>query len=84
MIYNLKLKRLLCNSEHFVVNGVPLFCRNLPDELMAVPPAVFLDMGYPLARQLSGNMMNIPVVGSILGGMLTVSCVLRDEVGLFP
>jgi hypothetical protein len=54
---------------------VPLFCSNLPDELMAIPPAVFLDMGYPLARQLSGNMMNRPVVGSILGGMLTVSCV---------
>jgi len=79
MLYNLQTKRLLCSPELFCVNGVPLFADiDDKDELMVVPPEVFCRMKYRAAQQLAGNMMNIPVVGSVVGMLLlcTATCTM--------
>jgi hypothetical protein len=69
-MYHLLLKRPLLPVEHFAVNGVPLFLQDCDEDLIAVPQGVFLSMTPSCARALSGNMMNIPVVGSIIAAVL--------------
>ena len=76
MLYNFTLKRFLCGPEHFCVNGVPLFA-DIDDDLMVVPPEMLLKLPIRRARQLSGNMMSIPVVGSVLGMLLL--CTMPQE-----
>eukprot|EP00969_Alexandrium_andersonii_P318295 14059720-Alexandrium_andersonii.AAC.1 len=65
VMYHFGLKRMLVGAEAFAVNGVPVFA-DIPDELACVPPEVFCKMAFPVAKRLSGNMMNIPVVGSVI------------------
>ena len=76
MLYNFTLKRFLCGPEHFCVNGVPLFA-DIDDDLMVVPPEMLLKLPIRRARQLSGSMMFIPVVGSVLGMLLL--CTMPQE-----
>ena len=69
MMWNFEKSKLLLGPEHFVVNGVPLVCGR-PEVYMAVDPNVFIDMPYRRAAQMSGNMMLIAVVGTVLGAIL--------------
>ena len=69
MICNFEKSKLLFGPEHFVVSGVPLFCGR-PEVYMAVDPTVFIDMPCRRAAQMSGNMMHIAVVGTVLGAIL--------------
>lgn len=72
MVFNIHSNRLLCSPEFFCVNGVPLFAP-VDDDLKLVPEEIFCEMPYNSARQLAGNMMSIPVVGSVIGMLLLCS-----------
>ena len=74
IIYNLMSERLLVAPEYFAVNGVPVFAGyDDGDEVMLLPESTFSSFSFKTSRRLSGNMMSIPVVGSVIGTMLLCS-----------
>ena len=52
------------------VNGLPVFMPQVGGHVMQVPADVFHKLSYNDAQQLSGNMMNIPAVGSVFAAAL--------------
>lgn len=66
MCFDTTTGRMLLPIEHFVVNGIPLFCDILTPELVVIPQSAFEDLSISDARQLAGNMMHLASVGCAL------------------
>jgi hypothetical protein len=58
--------RIVMPVEHFLAQGVPIFCDAVPPELRALPDEEFLALGPSEARQMAGNMMHFASASSSL------------------
>ena len=69
--------RIVMPVEHFLAQGVPIFCDSLPPELRALPDEEFLALGPTEARGMAGNMMHFASASSSL--QLLLCCFRFDQ-----